>query len=222
MPEHEIWRSSLLFFSKRSTLFPKNKHNMHPLVTEEMDVTTETRINYVILTAVSPVFRFQSFLLDVASWSWDSLPNIIPLPFKLPKQVSCRDNKVSTLIHISWFRVITVTEERLLGYSQIHFVVIIIRRLHYASTFSTLQTTMWFPVQYALKNWSLLRCLSELLKFPRREIGEEPGAVVMMTGIVCERKAVWTPTILSGIPSTYCCVRSTGLLTMDRKPVRNM
>jgi len=55
------------FFSNRSTLFPRNEHNMHPLVTEEMDVSMETRINGVILTAVSPVFSFQSFLLDVAS-----------------------------------------------------------------------------------------------------------------------------------------------------------
>ena len=48
-------------------MFPKNKHNMHPLVTDEMDVSTETGINDVILTAVSRVFSFQSFLLDVAS-----------------------------------------------------------------------------------------------------------------------------------------------------------
>jgi len=55
------------FFSNRSTFSPKNKHNMHPLVPQEMDVGTKTGINDVILTAVSPVFSFQSFLLDVAS-----------------------------------------------------------------------------------------------------------------------------------------------------------
>jgi hypothetical protein len=159
------------FFSNRSTMFPKNKHNMHPLVTDEMDVSTETGINDVILTAVSRVFSFQSFLLDVASWSWYILPNIILLPFRLPKQVSSSDNKVSTLIHISSVHVTIATKERLLGYLEIHFVVIIISRLHYASTFSPFPTTLWFHVQYALKNWSLLSCLSELLKFPWQQIG---------------------------------------------------
>ena len=204
LPEHEIWRSSLSHFSPTAALcFRKTRHNMHPLVTEEMDVSTETRINDVILTAVSTVFSFQSFLLDVASWSWDILPNIIPLPFRLPRQVSCSDSEVSTLIHISWVRVIIVTKERLLGYSQSHFVVIIISRMHYASTFITLQTTVWFPEEYALKNWSLLSCLSELLKFPRQEIREEPGAVVMMTGIVFERKTFWILTVLTGKVKSY-------------------
>ena len=138
---------------------------MHLLVTDEMDVSTATGINDVILTAVSRVFSFQSFLLDVATWSWDILPNIILLPFRLPKQVSCSDNKVSTLIHISWVHVTWATKKRLLGYSEIRFVVKIISRLHYASTFSPLETTVWFHAQYALKDWSLLSCLSELLKF---------------------------------------------------------
>ena len=40
---------------------------MHLLVTDEMDVSTATGINDVILTAVSRVFSFQSFLLDVAT-----------------------------------------------------------------------------------------------------------------------------------------------------------
>jgi hypothetical protein len=175
---------------------------MHPLVTDEIDVSTATGINDVILSAVFRVFSFQSFLLDVATWSWDILPDIILLPFRLPKQVSCSDNKVSTLIHISWVHVTIATKKRLLGYSEIDFVVIIISRLHYASTFSPLQTTLWFHSQYALKYWSLLRCLSELPKFPWQQIGEEPGAVAMMPGIAFERKPVWTLTILTGIPSS--------------------
>jgi hypothetical protein len=39
---------------------------MHLLVTDESDVSMETGINDVILTAVFGVFSFQSFLLDVA------------------------------------------------------------------------------------------------------------------------------------------------------------
>ena len=77
--------------------------------------------------------------------------NIILLPFRLPKQVSGSDNKVSTLIHITWVHVTIATKKLLLGYSEIHFVAIIISRMHYASTFSPLQTTVWFHVQYALK-----------------------------------------------------------------------
>ena len=38
-------------FSNRSTFFPKNEHNIHLLITNEIDVSAEPGINDVILTA---------------------------------------------------------------------------------------------------------------------------------------------------------------------------
>jgi hypothetical protein len=158
----------------------------------------ETGINGVILTAASRVFSFQSFLLDVASWSWDIHPNIIPLPFRLPKQVSCSDNKVSSLIHIASVHVTIATKERLPGYSEIHFVIIITSRKYYARIFSPyylfrLQCDFMCCMPWKTHGYSAI--LSELLIFPWQQLGEEPGAAVTLPGIVFERNPVWTLTI---------------------------
>jgi hypothetical protein len=169
-PKHEIWRVSLSHFSPTAALCFRKINTICILLKQMRLMWAETGINGVILTAAPRVLSFQSFLLDVASWSWDIHPNIIPLPFRLPKQVSCSDNKVSSLIHIAWDHVTIVTKERLPGYSEIHFVVIITSRKHYASTFSPyylfrLQCDFMCSMPWKTHSYSAI--LSELLIFLR-------------------------------------------------------
>jgi hypothetical protein len=172
-PKQEIWRSWLSHFSSTAALFHKNKHNTHPPVTDTMDVSKERKIKYVISTAVSRVFSFQSFLLDAASWSWAVLPNITLPPLRLPKQVSCNDKKVSTLVHISGVRVTIATKKGLLSYSEIHSVVTITSRLHYAVIFSPynlfrLECDFMCSMPWETDGYSAAR--SELLKLPWQQI----------------------------------------------------
>jgi hypothetical protein len=134
--EYKSWPYTLIFFLFPSTALRFwNKHNMHPLFTDEMDVRTEMGINDVISAVVSRVSNFSLSCLIL----WVDA-EIFFLQSRSDKYlVAITKFPHSFTSHV---RVAIATKEWLLGYSQIHYVAIITSRPHCAGTFKLARNFM--------------------------------------------------------------------------------